>query len=300
MADADVILTAHSTFRSLGLKNTEFRISHRGLIAGFLEEKKLTTQTTAVLRAVDKLDKQGENKVSDELNAAGINKSDAKEILNFVKHNGTAKNIIADLASLKITNPQFNQALENLKAITELLAAGGMKSADYIIDLKIARGFDYYTGVVFEMFLKSQTKIGSIGSGGRYDNLLGHYHKNQLPGVGASIGLSRLFGAIKEDLKNGPSNPAQVLIVLFAKETANYSLKVAEILRQENLNVLVYPGFDKISKSLGYADKLGIPFVVLCGEYEEEKQSVTIKNMTTGDQKSVSLKKAAAVIRKAL
>lgn len=298
LADIDVLLAAHAALRSLGLSGLLFRISHRGIITAWLEEKKLSKHATIVLRAIDKLEKIGARAVTEELINAGIKKTEAGAIVSFVSNSGKAKEVLKFLKEANIQNENFKKALESLELMSELLVAGGMKSTEFVIDLSIARGFDYYTGMVFETVLVDQPKIGSICSGGRYDNLLGQYRKDPIPGVGASIGLSRLFAAIKEKMSNGPSNPAQVLIIPFEKEVGSYSLEVAIALRRSGLNVLVYPNYDKISKQLGYADKLGIPAVILIGGHEKEKNMVTIKNMKSGDQKQMKLDKVAAYIKK--
>ena len=300
MSDADTILTMHSALHALGLKNIIFKISHRGLLNGILESKKLTKSSTEVLRAVDKLDKQGEAAVTNELQKNNLSRKDAKDIIDFVKHSGNVKTIFAYVKSLKINNETFTHSLAELEMICQLLQAGGLSSNEFVIDLSVARGLDYYTGMVFETVLTKNLKLGSICGGGRYDNLLASYHKDSIPGVGASIGLSRLFSALKESFKSMPANPAHVLVVPFEQELAKYSLEVALTLRKHGLNVLVYPGFEKMGKQLGYADKLGISFAVLCGSNEADKKSVTIKNLKTGKQVTVALTKAAATIKKSL
>ncbi len=300
MADADTILTARAALLGIGLKNIVFKISHRGLLSGLLEEKGLSKSTAAVLRVVDKLDKQGEGVVMTELVKAGLTRIDAKEVISFVGNRGPAKTILKTLSEFNIKNKSFTQAISNLQEINTLLSAGGMKASECVIDLSIARGLDYYTGMVFETILSKDSKLGSICSGGRYDNLLGQYRNESIPGVGASIGLSRLFSSLKEKLANGPANPAQVLIVPFEPETASYCLLVADTLRHAGISVLLYPGFERTGKQLSYADKLGIPLAILCGSTEAEKNNVTIKNLKTREQITVSLKKAAATIRKVL
>lgn len=298
LADVDVLLAAHSALKSLKLNGLLFKISHRGIVNAWLEEKKLNKHATTVLRAIDKLEKIGTRAVSEELIGAGIKKAEAEEIVSFVSKSGKAKEVLQFLKEANIKNDNFKKSLESLELISESLIAGGMKPAEFIIDLSIARGFDYYTGMVFETVLVDQPKIGSVCSGGRYDNLLGQYRKDPIPGVGASIGLSRLFATIKDKLLNGPANPAQVLIIPFTKEVDGYSLEVAAILRLAGLNVLVYPNHDKISKQLGYADKLGIPAVILIGDHEKEKNIVTIKNMKSGNQKQIKRDKASSYLKK--
>ncbi len=300
MADADTILAMRSALHSLGLKDIIFKISHRGLLTGLLENKKLIKNTTAVLRAVDKLDKQGVTGVMNELVDNDIPKQAATDIIEFVKNSGTAKTIFSFLKTLNIHSEQFTQAVTELEMIDKLLHAAGMKASEYVFDLSIARGLDYYTGMVFETILTKYPKTGSICGGGRYDNLLASYRRDPIPGVGASIGLSRLFGALKDTIDNGPANPANVIIHALGEDAQVYSLEIANTLRKSGLNVLVYPGSAKIDKRFAYNDKLGIPLAILCGGDEAAKRTVTIKNLKTGKQINVPLAKASATIKKVL
>lgn len=295
-ADAEVILAAYQAYKALGLKNIVFRISHRGLLSGYLESQGLSKHIIEVLRIIDKLDKKPAKIIVDDLVGLGIKKNTATDILKFVSLTGTPKEVLNSLSQLSIDRSDFKAACLNLQEITVLLAAGGMKSAETLIDLKITRGFDYYTGVVFEMFLENQEGGGSVGAGGRYDNLVGHYRKEALPGVGASIGVSRLFSLLPPT--KHASTPAQALVVVFNEKLLPYCFKVATTLRSAGLNSIIYPGIDKAGKQLSYADKLGIPFVILCGEDEEKKNKVTIKNMKSGKQKTLPLTKATKELRK--
>jgi len=298
LAEADILLTAHEAFKALGLTDAVLNISHRGILSGWLKSKKLDHLTTAVLRSVDKLSKKSEAEVNTELTQVGLKKNDIQEILSLVKINGTAEEVLKKLSAFIIKQSDFTLALNDLTELNKLLVAGGLKAKDFRFDLKITRGFDYYTGTVFETFLTKNLAIGSICSGGRYDNLVSHYSKENLAGVGISIGLSRLFSAIKERLSTGPSSPAVALIIPLANETVNYCLGVAALLNHAGLNVFVYPGLEKVGKQLTYASKLKIPLTILCGEEEMKKNSVSIKNMQTGKQVTVKLDKASATIRK--
>jgi len=300
LADADVLLTANEAFQGLGLKDAVFTISHRGILGGFLASKKLSDFTSAVLRAVDKLNKQGEKAVSEELTEAGLKINDIKEILALVKMNGSAKEVLQQLNKFSIEQTDFKQAIADLTEVNQLLLAGGLKAKDFIFDCKIARGFDYYTGLVFETTLTKNPEIGSICSGGRYDNLVGYYSKENLAGVGISIGLSRLFSVIKDRLVKGAASPAQAMIIPFSKEVTDYCLNVAAILNQAKINTFVYPDITKAGKQLSYVDKLKIPLAILIGEDEVKKKSVTIKNMQSGKQVTVTVNKAAAQIKKML
>ncbi len=294
IAEAEVILAARNAYQSLGLKNITFRISHRGIIGGFLADRKLDRLSTDVLRAIDKMDKLSGSEISNELKKAGLSNKDSKDILSLVSIQGTTKEVTKQLSDLGINQSEFNNAIQNLEELGKLLKASGMKPSEYIFDLRIARGFDYYTGVVFEMFLLGNRS--SVGSGGRYDNLVSHYSKEKLSGVGASIGLSRLFSVIKEK-NTGPSSPAQALIIVFSENLLPYCFEVASLLRDNNINVEIYPGAAKPAKQLSYANKLGIPFVLLCGENEEKKRQVTIKNMKSGKQITASLSSAVKKIK---
>lgn len=298
LADADILITAHETFLALGLKDAVFSISHRGLLSGLLAEKKLNKFTTSILRSVDKLSKQPEKNFSEELSRLGINKKAIEEILNFVKIKGTAQEVLKKLQTINLNNKEFIKAFNDLKKLNQYLLAVGLRAKDFMFDLKITRGLDYYTGLVFETFLTKNPEIGSICSGGRYDNLLSHYSKANIPGVGISIGLSRLFNALKPRMVQGPATPAQILIIPLASEVINYSLDINKILNKANLNAFVYPGTEKMSKQLAYANKLKIPVVIIVGEDEVKKQRVTIKNMTSGQQTTIGLAKAVAQIKK--
>lgn len=292
-ADAEVIIASRNAYKALGLKNITFKISHRGLIAGFLTGQNLQNYITEVLRIVDKMDKLSGTQIQEELKNIGLSSADIKNILDLVAIQGSSTDVIKKLSDLSITHPDFQAALTRLSDLADLLKASGMKPVEYIFDLRIARGFDYYTGVVFEMFLPDSRS--SVGSGGRYDNLVANYSKESLSGVGASIGISRLFSVLKQK-NSGPSSPTQALIVIFSDDLLPYCFKVATELRKNNINVEIYPGVTKIAKQLNYANKLGIPFVLLCGEDEEKKNQVTIKDMKTGKQKTVTLSKVVKTL----
>ena len=190
MADVDIILAARAALLALGLKGVTFSLSHRGILSGWLASRKLENKITPVLRAIDKLRKFGEKTVADELKASGLKQEEIKDIIKFVNLKGSPRDVIKAMRLLDIKDDRFIKALDELEKISELFKASGVKSNEYVFDLRISRGLDYYTGMVFETYLASDTKIGSICSGGRYDNLLGQYRRDPIPGVGASIGLS--------------------------------------------------------------------------------------------------------------
>lgn len=295
-ADAEVILAAADAYTSLGLTNVVFKLSHRGIIAGWLQEKKLARLTTDVLRTIDKLDKQSRKEIEQELIKIGLKKQDSLDLLELVSFTGSPKEIIAKLKTYPINNPLFSEAINRLTELSKLLTAGGMKPRQFVFDLKIARGLDYYTGIVFEMILPGKINT-SVGAGGRYDNLVGQYRKEALPGVGASIGVSRLFSVLKNNLQT-PATPTEALIVVFNENLLPYCFKVATVLRKGNINVEIYSKTEKLGKQLNYANKLNIPYVLLCGEEEEKKGQVTVKNMKSGKQEKVKMERVIKIIQK--
>ncbi len=299
-ADADVLITMSNTYKALGLKTAVLHISNRKIISGILEARKLAKHATEIMRQIDKLDKQGETGLRKNLADLGIKPADIDVLVSLASIKGTISEVTRELSKLDVTHPKLSEGLEELTATAALLEAAGLKKHDYVFNLGMMRGFDYYTGIVFEAMLSDKPEAGAVGSGGRYDNLVGYYRSEALPGVGASIGLSRLFTALQDELSDGPSSPAQALIVVFNEALLPYCFEVAKTLRRSGLNIEVYPSMDKAGKQLGYADKADIPFALLCGEDEEKKQAVTIKNMEKGDQKTVKLKEAAGYLKKQL
>lgn len=291
-ADADILLTVSTVLKALQLEKAVMHISNRKILIGFLEDRKLSKKSVEILRVIDKIAKQGFEKTKKDLRELTIPAPVIHEILSIVSAND-----IEALQELDIKNATFKEGLAELGELENLLRAGGLNGTDFVVDLAIVRGLDYYTGMVFETILEDKPEIGSIAGGGRYDNLVGHYRKEALPGVGGSIGISRLFSALKDGFKNAPASPAQAMTIAFNEALLPYSFKVASLLREEGINVLTYTALEKAGKQLTYAHKLGIPFVILCGEDEERDNTVTIKNMKTGEQETMSFKKARAQLK---
>ncbi len=297
IADADVLIAMADAMRSLKLQSV-LRFSNRKIFSGLLSALKLTKYSTEILRLLDKLDKAGPLKLKKSLLELGITSDNADRLLDTAAMKGSTAKILSYLYALEIENETFISGLNELEETAQLLDAAGLSDDQYIIDLGIFRGFDYYTGMVFEIALANRADIGSVGGGGRYDNLVGHYSKEELPGVGGSIGLSRLFAALQDDKKShGASTPARALVVAFSHELLPYSLMVAKKLREAGLNIISYPGIEKAGKQLAYAAKLGVPYAVLCGEDEERAKTVTIKNLQSGEQKTLTLAKAIAALK---
>ena len=256
-----------------------------------------------IMRTVDKLDKIGPEKVKAILlEDCGLTEDQAGEILAFITIRGTNAQVLAALEGYTGRNTLFDTGLEELKAVTANLAAFGVPEANFAVDLTIARGLDYYTGTVYETTLLDHPEIGSVCSGGRYDNLAGYYIDKPLPGVGISIGLTRLFYVLDEQgLLNPqlPSAPADALVLPMTADMAP-AIALAETLRSAGLRVQLYGEQKKFKQKMAYANKLGVPFAVLLGEDEIAQGLCSVKNMRTGEQELLSPAEAASRIKEAV
>ena len=263
----------------------------------------LAEKSGDIMRTVDKLDKIGADKVRTLLvDTCGLTGEQADEILKFIAIRGTNAEVLAALEGYAGRNETFDMGLAELKAVCENLAAFGVPEANFAVDLTIARGLDYYTGTVYETTLLDHPEIGSVCSGGRYDNLAGYYIDKALPGVGISIGLTRLFYVLDEQgLLNPalPTAPADVLVLPMTQEPGP-AISLAEELRASGLRVQLYGEAKKFKQKMAYADKLGVPFAVLLGEDEIAENMCSVKNMVTGQQVKLTAADAAAFIKATL
>ena len=254
-----------------------------------------------IMRTVDKLDKIGANKVRqllmDELHMFSHK---ADDVMDFMAISGTNAEVIAGLERYKGMDPLFDEGLEELKTVTRYLADFGVPEENFAIDLSIARGLDYYTGTVYETEMTAHPEIGSVCSGGRYDDLAGYYTDKKLPGVGISIGLTRLFYVLNEQgmlSDETVSAPADALVIPMA-EDLGYAIAAATALRDAGIRTQLYCEQKKFKAKMSYADKLGIPYVILIGEDEIAENVVAVKNMQSGNQEKLSFADAAALIKK--
>ncbi len=301
--EAEIPAIIYKVFTGFGLKRFQIRVNNRKILNGFYAMLGLSEQSGEIMRTVDKLDKIGAEKVSALLvDACGATKEQAKEILDFIAINGSNEYNLLRLGEYAGRNEMFDQGLAELKAVTDNLSAFGVPEENFAIDLTIARGLDYYTGTVYETTLLDHPEIGSVCSGGRYDNLAGYYIDKALPGVGISIGLTRLFyvldeqGLLNPDL---PSAPADALVLPMTADPAP-AIALAESLRSAGLRVQLYGEQKKFKQKMSYCDKLGVPFAVLLGEDEIAQGKCSVKNMTTGQQITVTPQEAAQHILAAL
>ena len=302
--EAEIPAIIYSTFTALGLRRFQIRVNNRKILNGFYAMLGLGEQSAAIMRAVDKLDKIGPEKVRELLTGAEIAlPPDAVgEILKFMTIQGSNQAVLTALEGYRGRHPLFDQGLDELSTVVSCLAAFGVPEEHFVVDLTIARGLDYYTGTVYETAMLDHPEIGSICSGGRYDNLAEYYTDKQLPGVGISIGLTRLFFVLEDQgyLNQGMNTaPADVLLLPMTDQLSP-AIAAATALRQTGIRTQLYTEQKKFKQRMSYADKLGVPFVLILGEDEIAQGKVTLKDMATGQQQTLSLEEAAQQVRRQL
>lgn len=283
--DAEIVSVIYSTFRRLSLGDFTININNRKLLNGFFEAWNVENPVE-VLRIVDKLDKIGPDAVRKELAEIGTKEDSIDAIMNLTSIEGNYEDIIAKLKEMSINNGKFREGLGELETVCSYIKAFGIPESNFTVNLKIARGLDYYTGTVYETYLNDYPQLGSVCSGGRYDELASNYTKQSLPGVGISIGLSRLFyqlnaaGIISLD---GRKTPSKILFVPM-DGTVSYTLSLAQSFRERGIPCETYLNEGKMGKKFSYADKLGIPYCAVIGESEMQSGTFNLKNMKTGEQ----------------
>lgn len=296
--DAELPSIMYSVFNKIGLKHFTIRINSRKVLNGFLDSIGITDYSS-VLRVIDKIDKVGMGAVKEELSILCIEESRINKIMEFMNIKGNSIDVIDNLKGLGIVNSSFLDGLRELEQTTLFLRSFGVPEENFAIDLKIARGLDYYTGIVYETILNDYQELGSICSGGRYDNLAQYYTEQKLQGVGMSIGLTRLFYILKEKglLKQNRIASLSKVLVIPIDNTIEYASKIAGKLRREGINTQIYFENEKLGRKLNYANKLGINYVIIIGEREVEDGLINIKNMSTGEQRELNLKEAIELIK---
>ncbi len=301
--EAEIPAIIYQTFTSLGLKRFQIRVNNRKILNGFYAMLGLTARSGDIMRTVDKLDKIGAEKVRTLLtDECGVSAESADEILKFIAITGGNEQVLAALESYRGRNEVFDEGLDQLNTVVKYLSAFGVPAENFAVDLTIARGLDYYTGTVYETTLLDHPEIGSVCSGGRYDNLAEYYTDKQLPGVGISIGLTRLFYVLGEQgmLNPGlPTAPADVLILPMTAELAP-AVTLATRLRAAGVRTQLYTEQKKFKAKMSYADKLGVPYVVFLGDDEIAGNVVACKDMASGQQTTLPFDETLGLIRRGL
>ncbi len=298
--DAEIPSVIYNLISDLGFNDFTICINNRKVLNGLFREVNQEPNAVDIMRTIDKLAKIGKENVILELKEIGVDEQAIDRILKFIEIDGTTDEKIAKLKELDIKEEMFVEGLAELEQVVKYIRVFGVPDTHFKIDLTIARGLDYYTGTVYETFLNDYKEIGSVCSGGRYENLAGYYTDQKLPGVGISIGLTRLFYKLNELqlIKSDKYSMSDILIIPML-EDMTVAIQLASNLRKEGINTEVYLNDKKLKAKLKYADKLKIPYVVVIGEDEINTNTVKIKNMNTGDETSVELdaKKICEIIK---
>ena len=287
--DAEIPSVIYSTFKDLGFESFTIKINNRKLLKGFFQDLDIQ-DSTLILRAVDKLDKIGIEKVKGEITLLGIPDKNIDKIEDFISIKGNNDEKIARLKELGINNEIFTEGLMELEQVVKHIRLFGVPEDNFMVDLTVARGLDYYTGTVYETLLDDYPEIGSVCSGGRYDDLAAHYTKQSLPGVGISIGLTRLFYQLTEGkiIESGKNSLIEAIILPMEGFMEN-GIEVANNLRNAGIASQVYFEDGKIGKKFNYVDKLNVPYAIVIGDKEVETGLYSLRNMSTGEQKSISI-----------
>ena len=291
--DAEMPSVIYTTIKELGFDDFTIRINNRKILNGLFAELDLTENSVEIMRIIDKLEKIGKDNVIKCLQDLNVAEDKIDKIMSFLEIDGTTDEKLEALQKLNFTNELFTQGLDELSQVVKYVRAFGVPDTHFKVDLTIARGLDYYTGTVYETFLNDYREIGSVCSGGRYENLSEFYTDRKMPGVGVSIGLTRLFYKLNElNIVKEEKKAISKVLVVSMLEDSNRTLEVAAMFRNAGINTDVYLEDKKIKAKFKYADKLQIPYVAIIGEEEEQNGTVSLKNMQTGEQEQVSVEEA--------
>ena len=291
--EAEMPAVICEVFRRLGIERFVIRINNRKVLNGLFAHFGLAENASGVMQSIDKLEKIGREKVAHILTTDfAVSKEDAEALLDVIES--------GDPYALRGKNEILDEGLKELETVTGLLSGFGVPEDKWKLDLTIARGLDYYTGTVYETTLLDYPELGSVCSGGRYDNLAGYYTDKPLPGVGVSIGVTRLFYVLQEQGLLNPETaqaPCDALVIPMG-EVLGYAASVATVLRQAGVRTQVYTEPKKVKAKFAYADKLGVPFAVVIGSNEAEAGLVALKDLRSGEQQTLTAAEAADIIRK--
>ena len=298
--EAEIPAIIYNTFKTLGISKFKIRVNNRKLLNGFYALNGMSEKSAEIMRTVDKLDKIGADKVKNLLiDEVKMLPCKADNVLDFMAIKGTNAEVVERLSLYKGMDETFDQGLSELVEVTKYLSDFGVPEENFAIDLTIARGLDYYTGTVYETEMTDHPEIGSVCSGGRYDNLAEFYTDKKLPGVGISIGLTRLFyvlqeqGLLSEDMITSPCD----VLVLPMTEDMSYAISTATGLRAAGIRTQIYGEQKKFKGKMNYADKIGVPYVVFVGEDEIKENMLSVKNMESGEQIKLTAEDAIKLIK---
>lgn len=288
--DAEIPSVIYNLIKELGFDDFTIRINNRKILNGLFEYINQKDNSVEILRIIDKIEKIGKDAVIEELEKIGVSKEATEKIISFIEIEGTTDEKLQKLQDLNIKNETFETGLKELTEVVHYIRMFGVPDTNFKVDLTIARGLDYYTGTVYETFLNNYRELGSICSGGRYENLAEYYTDKKLPGVGISIGLTRLFYKLNELglIKAEKTSMSDVLVIPMVEDLSK-PIMLANSLREKDINTEIYLNDKKLKAKLKYADKLQIPYVIIIGEDEINSGVVSVKNMATGEEKKANI-----------
>jgi histidyl-tRNA synthetase len=301
-SDIETLLVIHDLFVALGFERFSIRVNNRLVLNGLLEKLGLAEKTAGVLRALDKLHKIGRDGVIAEMaGQVGATADQASRVLDLAGLKGTPAEILTQLDPLLAGSAVGEQGVARLRELFNAAATAGIATDRVELDVSIARGLDYYTGTIYETFLTDDPAIGSVCSGGRYDNLAGLFTNQKLPGVGASLGVDRLLAALENMGQiSAASTPAPVLIVLFDEQYLGDYLRIGRKLRSAGIDAEVFPDAKKVGKQLQYADRQGFRLALIAGGDEFQSGQWKIKDLKSGEQTTVAEAALVDELRKLL
>lgn len=296
--DAELPAVIYNTIRELGFSDFTICMNNRKILNGLFKELNQEENSVEIMRIIDKLEKIGKENVIECLRDINVPEQEINKIMEFIQIDGTTDEKLEKLEKLNISNELLEKGLEELRQVVKYVRGFGVPDTNFKVDLTIARGLDYYTGTVYETFLNDYREIGSVCSGGRYENLAEYYTDRKLPGVGVSIGLTRLFYKLNElkAINAKQTSIAKVLVISMVDDMSK-SLEIATKLRANGINTEVYLEDKKIKAKFKYADRLKIPYVIVVGEDEIANNVVTLKNMQTGEQETLTIEEAIKKIK---
>ena len=288
--DAEIPSVIYNLIKELGFDDFTIRINNRKILNGLFEYINQKDNSVEILRIIDKIEKIGKDAVIEELEKIGVSKEATEKIISFIEIEGTTDEKLQKLQDLNIKNETFETGLKELTEVVYYIRMFGVPDTNFNVDLTIARGLHYYTGTVYETFLNNYRELGSICSGGRYENLAEYYTDKKLPGVGISIGLTRLFYKLNELglIKAEKTSMSDVLVIPMVEDLSK-PIMLANSLREKDINTEIYLNDKKLKAKLKYADKLQIPYVIIIGEDEINSGVVSVKNMATGEEKKANI-----------
>jgi histidyl-tRNA synthetase len=297
-ADAETVLVAHDLLQAIGFERFTIHVNNRLVLNGLLESLGLAERATEILRAIDKLAKIGAERVTEDMcQTAGASLAQAKQVVAMVQLTGTNDAILTQLRPLVGSSPRGLEGIDRLAELWAAVRAAGVPEQRIKLDVSIARGLDYYTGTVLETLLDDKQEFGSVCSGGRYDNLAELYTNQQLPGIGASLGLDRLLAAMEElGMIDAVHTPAPIFIPYFDAARIGDYFKLAQILRASGLAVEIYPDPSKLGKQLQYADRKGFRVAIIVGQREFDAGECQVKDLSTGNSTNVPLDAEATAL----